>query len=79
MDLAEASKDEVLEEFTAYSASTDHENTGLELSAHSDDGGTNAADLFDAPVQRAQRLGVEPVSRHGRPIGVIVKACVESA
>lgn len=30
VNLAEAGEDEVLEEFAAYAASADHENTGLE-------------------------------------------------
>lgn len=67
MDLAEASKDEVLQELTANSSSTDHQNARLMDSAVNRVCGEIAqwTDLLNTRVQSTQGLTWKPITPHG--------------
>lgn len=67
VDFAEANKDEVLQELTANSSSTDHQNARLmDYSvSHVLAGRAQWTDLLDTRVQGTQRLTCKPITPHG--------------
>lgn len=66
MDLAEASKDEVLQELTANASSTDHQNARLmdQAVSHVLVEIAQWTDLLDTRVQSTQGLTWKPITPH---------------
>ena len=77
MDLAEASKDEVLQELTANSSGTDHQNARLidQTVRHVLVELAEWTDLLDTRVQGTQGLACKPITPHGNRgcLNVIVR------
>ena len=67
MDLAEASKDEVLQKLTANASGTDHQNVRLtdQTVRHVLAEIAQWTDLFDTRVQGTQGLACKPITPHG--------------
>ena len=67
MDLAEASKDEVLQELTANSSGADHQNARLmdKAVSHVLTEVAQWTDLLDARVQSTQGLTWKSITPHG--------------